>query len=69
MTLFKGRYSGNILDRESSKLKIKISKSPRGENAQSKKRAFEINGEGSELIPQGGWEYDPEKKGQYGGNK
>jgi len=54
------------LDRESPKLKIKISKSPRGENAQGKKQAFEITGEGSILVPQGRWEYDVEKKVTYG---
>ena len=67
MTLFKGKYSDNILDRESPKLKIKISKSPRGENAQGKKQAFEITGEGSVLVPQGRWEYDVERESKYYG--
>ena len=65
MTMFKGIYSSNILERESPKIKIKISKSPRNESGEGKKRAFEISGEGSVLIPQGGWVYDVEKKEPY----
>ena len=65
MTLFKERYSDNIKDRESAKLKIKISKSPRGMNAQGMQHAFEIMGEGSNIVPVGTWEYDKEKREKY----
>uniref|UniRef100_A0A6H1ZI55 Uncharacterized protein n=1 Tax=viral metagenome TaxID=1070528 RepID=A0A6H1ZI55_9ZZZZ len=67
MTIFKGKYSDDIRLRESPKLKIKISKSPRCGSPEGMKRAFEIMGEGSQLSPCGEWEYDKEKKVSYGG--
>ena len=65
MTMFKGVYSDDISVREAPKLKIKISKSPRGMNAQGMKQSFEIMGEGSNLAAVGRWEYDKEKREKY----